>query len=382
MKVFLIIPNLPENIEEIKGGIYSATINLANSLSASGINTFIITFHSEVKKPYVKIINENLRIYFDNEGDWKFHSLNFLLSVPLKLKRYIKEHKPDILHYELGGSFLFARVTNSFRNKSLLTIHGIPLAELGTIDNLPKKINYWFNGWAERFFAPRYLIHLSSFSKRFFDGIWHKKYVGTKIPNAIPDDYFLIDPLKETKNRIVTVGVIDDNKNQLLLLEALKVLHDQNKKFSLTIVGGYRDASFEILINEKVKELGLSNVVHFRGWCVQAEIAEILANSDILAVCSKHESLPMVLAEAMAASRCVIASAVGGIPEMVEDGVTGVLFESQNLDQLVEKLGSLYNNHEVVLKLAKDANLKATEVYKASSVVKRTVEFYNKILSD
>lgn len=382
MKVFLIIPNLPENIDEIKGGIYSATINLANSLSASGINTFIITFHSGVKKPYIKIINENLRIYFDNEGGWKLHSLNFLLSVPLKLRRYIKEHNPDILHYELGGSFLFARVINPFRHKSLLTIHGIPLAELATIDSLSKRINYWFNGWAERFFAPRYLIHLSSFSKRFFDSVWHKKYIGTKIPNAIPDDYFLIDPLSETKNRIVIVGVIDDNKNQLLLLEALKVLHDQNKKFSLTIVGGYRDASFESLINQKVQELGLSTAVQFKGWCVQAEIMEILANSDILAVCSKHESLPMVLAEAMAASRCVIASAVGGIPEMVEDGVTGLLFESQNLDQLVEKLSLLYDNHEFVLQLAKDGNVKATEVYKASSVVKRTVEFYNKILSD
>jgi glycosyltransferase involved in cell wall biosynthesis len=382
MKVFLIIPNLPENIEEIKGGIYSATINLANSLSASGTDTVIITFHSEVKKPYKKVISETLTIYFEKEGEWRFHSLNFLLSVPFKLKRYIKEHQPDILHYELGGSFLFARFTNSFRRKSLLTIHGIPLAELETIDNLPKRINYWFNGWAERFFAPRYLIHLSSFSKRFFDSVWHKKYIGTKIPNAIPDDYFLINPLTETRNRIVAVGVIDDNKNQLLLLEALKLLHKQGKDFSLTIVGGYRDTTFEVLVNQKVQELELGNMVEFKGWCAQEEIAEILSNSDILAVCSKHESLPMVLAEGMAASRCVIASAVGGIPEMVEDGVTGILFESQNLDQLVEKLGLLYDNHELVLQLGNSAHIKATEVYKASAVVKRTIEFYNQILSD
>lgn len=382
MKVFLIIPNLPENIEEIKGGIYSATINLANSLSSAGVDTVIITFHTGVKKAYRKVVNEKLTIYFEREGIWSFHSLNFLLSVPFKLKKYIREHNPDIIHYELGGSFLFARFTNSLRKKTLLTIHGIPLAELETIDNFPKRINYLFNGWAERLFAPRYLIHLSAFSKRFFDGVWHKKYIGTMIPNAIPDVYFSIEPLKETKNRIVIVGVIDDNKNQLLLFEALKRLHDEGKDFSLTIVGGYRDASYEEIVIKKLKELDLLHTVEFKGWCAQAEIVEILSNSDILAVCSKHESLPMVLAEAMAASRCVIASAVGGIPEMIQDGVNGLLFEPQNPDHLVEKLGTLYNNHELVLQLGKAGNQQATEKYKASSVVKRTVEFYNQILSD
>lgn len=381
MKVLLVIPNLPEKMADIKGGIYSATSNLARALSSEKIQTSVVSFNSGIKEPYSNKVNDYLTIYYEPEGALPFHALNFLFSVPFRMKKYIRLLKPDILHYELGGAFLFARLFHTGDVKTVLTIHGIPLAEIKTIKKAKKRLNYLFHGWTERLLAPPYLVHLSDFSRSFFNQHWHKKYKGELIPNAVPESYFSVPALSVMNNRIVCIGVIDENKNQLLLFEAIHALRMKGKAFNVTVVGGYRDPNYEAVVTALVNKLALSDLVEFRGWCTQEEIVTILSDSSILTVTSLHESLPMVIAEAMAASRCVVASAVGGIPEMIEDGVTGLLFESENLSALVHKLEMLHDNHELVQSLATNGHQQAKFKYSSTAVAKRTIEFYKHILS-
>jgi len=381
MKVLLVIPNLPQNLSDIKGGIYSATSNLAHALSSEKIHTSVVSFNSDVKEPYSNDINDYLKIYYEPEGSWIFHSLNFFFSVPSRMKKHIRLIQPDILHYELGGSFLLSRVFHSKSVKTVLTIHGIPLSEIETINNFKKKINYLFNGWMERIFMPPYVIHLSNFSRSFFHQNWYKKYIGELIPNAIPETYFSVLPLESVSNHIVCIGVIDENKNQILLFEAIHALRKRGINFKVTVVGGYRDPNYESVVTGVINKLDLSDLVNFEGWCTQDEICSILTDSSILVVTSLHESLPMVIAEAMAASRCVVASAVGGIPEMLEDGVTGLLFESENITELENKLELLHDNPQLVLKLGSNGHQKAKMKYSSVAVAQRTINFYKQILN-
>ena len=111
---------------------------------------------------------------------------------------------------------------------------------------------------------------------------------------------------------------------------------------------------------------------------MQGKLLKFIENTDILVVSSKHESLPMVIAESMAAGKVVVASAVGGIPEMIKDGVDGYLFNLEDPDSLANILEGLYDNNEKIQEISKKAVLTA-ERYNAINVAEKTIEFYKRM---
>lgn len=103
---------------------------------------------------------------------------------------------------------------------------------------------------------------------------------------------------------------------------------------------------------------------------------KFIEEADILVVSSKHESLPMVIAESMAAGKTVIASAVGGIPEMIDHGVDGYLFHLSGPDELSGILADLYNNPEKIRMSSARAKQTALEKYDCVNVARKTLAFY------
>jgi len=90
----------------------------------------------------------------------------------------------------------------------------------------------------------------------------------------------------------------------------------------------------------------------------------------------------MVIAEAMAASKVVVASSVGGIPEMINDGIDGFLYNLKNPYELVEILENLYKNDKKIYQIKNEAKIAAMKKYNARNVAKKTIDFYKKVLSN
>jgi len=135
--------------------------------------------------------------------------------------------------------------------------------------------------------------------------------------------------------RLISVGRISPEKGYFGLLEALASLAQQGQAFTLTVVG---DGPAMNATRARVADLRLENRVTFAGALGEDDALAQIAAADVLVLPSLMEGLPVVLIEAMALGKAVIASRVAGIPELVEDGVSGLLFTPSDWDDLQARL--------------------------------------------
>jgi glycosyltransferase involved in cell wall biosynthesis len=138
---------------------------------------------------------------------------------------------------------------------------------------------------------------------------------------------------------IVSVGNLRKVKDQQTLIHAAHLLHQQGSNFHLLLVGdGQRRAALEQLS----RDLHLADYITFMGR--RADVSAILADADIKVLSSRSEGLPAAIMEAMAARLPVVATAVGGVPELVQDGITGLLVPPDDAPALADALAILLAN--------------------------------------
>ena len=131
--------------------------------------------------------------------------------------------------------------------------------------------------------------------------------------------------------RLVCVARMSSEKGHGILLQAAAQLASQSIEFELALVG---DGPLRSTLEIQARELGIADRVHFLGWKTGAEVrAEILA-SRVLVLPSFVEGLPVVAMEAFALNRPVIATWVGGVPELVEANRSGWLVPAGSVDDL------------------------------------------------
>ena len=135
---------------------------------------------------------------------------------------------------------------------------------------------------------------------------------------------------------IGTVGRLNEVKRQDLLLRAFATVRPRVPSARLLLVGdGPRRAELETL----AAEIGVSDAVRFAGY--QARPERCLKVMDVFALTSRMEGLPLAILEAWAAGLPVVASAVGGVPDLIDDGRNGLLFPSGDEPRLTLLLGEL-----------------------------------------
>jgi glycosyltransferase involved in cell wall biosynthesis len=376
MKVLVIIPEFPLNLENIQGGVSSALSNLLYGFSHSDITVTVVSFNRNIKKLIVINYSPNIEINYVPEGKFP-HVFNFLFKGSFVIKKYIRQFNPDIVHYAMSGYILLTKVFGLSGKVYLVTVHGIAFLEAKQKKELKQKLVCYTNGIVEKLLCPKNIIHISKYSLSLFN---KKKDIITIIPNAIHPGYFKL-PLKiVTNNKLVFVGGIEANKNILYLLKTLKVLVQKNFLFSLDVLGDYIDAAYKQEVISFIQENKLEKYITFHGWVNQQRLQQVLTQSDILIVCSKQETLPMVIAEAMSAGKVVVCSTAGGIPEMVNHQNNGYLYANVEVENLVSILENLYNNNTLVQKIQSRAREKAMAAYCSSEVAQKTISFYKLLL--
>ncbi|RYI18788.1 MAG: colanic acid biosynthesis glycosyltransferase WcaL [Acetobacteraceae bacterium] len=135
--------------------------------------------------------------------------------------------------------------------------------------------------------------------------------------------------------RVAFVGRLDPVKGALLLIEAMATVLKSHPDATLTLAG---DGPARSGAEAKAKDLGIDHAVHFAGFMTQGQVADLLANSDMLVLPSFAEGLPVVYMEALASRIPVVASRVAGVPELVEDGVTGYTIPPGDVDTLANRM--------------------------------------------
>jgi colanic acid/amylovoran biosynthesis glycosyltransferase len=187
---------------------------------------------------------------------------------------------------------------------------------------------------------------------------WDKMHV---VRCGIPFDRVPIrEPRENGAATIICVGRMSPEKGQAGLLRAFARLRRSRPDLKLRLVGdGSERGSLEALASE----LGVAGAVTFAGRLSEAETLAEIARSDLLALPSLMEGLPIVLMEAMAVGVPVVASRVAGIPELVEDGATGLLFPPSDWGALAAAIERLLGDEALYAAVVKRAQRKVRDEF-------------------
>lgn len=139
----------------------------------------------------------------------------------------------------------------------------------------------------------------------------------------------------QSEPRLVCVARLGEQKGHLLLLEASARLKKEGMDFQLVLVG---DGPMRRQIETRIHELNLEDRVRLTGWVSEKKVREAIVGSRALLLPSFAEGLPVVLMEALALGRPVVATYVAGIPELVESGANGWLVPAGSVDAFAEAM--------------------------------------------
>lgn len=147
--------------------------------------------------------------------------------------------------------------------------------------------------------------------------------------------------------RIICVASLLEVKGHTYLIHACKQLLDRGLKFTCHLVG---EGNYRKRIENEIKQLGLEDCVILHGACTQSHVYDLLVSSDIFVLASvftsrgAREGIPVSMMEAMAVGIPIVASNISGIPELVENGVSGFLISPGNINELAERISCLIND--------------------------------------
>ena len=348
--------------------------------------TKYLSHRTDVELHLVTIGNENKQIESDNLNVYmikKSFPLPFSIpSLVWRLRRKIIEINPEIVHAQ--GSFApYSTAAALVRNKypTLLTVHGIVAREL----KFYKGFNFIFSILIqilnERFVLSKILnIIVCSPQMKVLVRKMTKSKVQV-IQNGIDlEDIRNIQPHHKSIEppSILYVGGLSKVKGIDVLLNAVPIIRKKNPNLHIYIAGSGTE---EGNLKKVVKKLNLEETVKFLGFISGDEKYSYYKSVDVCVFPSRYESFGIVLLEAMACGKPVVASNVGGIPFVVEDGKTGLLFESGNVEDLAEKVIFLLQNEELRKKMG-EAGRERARGFTWERSAEMTMDVYKEVIEN
>ena len=207
------------------------------------------------------------------------------------------------------------------------------------------------------------------------------------IPNAIPvadyargasmrEAWRASEGYKSEEVLLVSVARMYPQKDHVSLIKAFALVASRDDRLRLLLIG---DGPLRPKLEALVRELGLASRVRFLG--VRSDVPEILGAADIFVLPSLWEGNPLAVMEAMAAGKPVIATAVGGVPELIEDGVSGFLVPPGDIDALGEAIWRLAVGEPGLReRIGRAASQRAMERFDVSAVTREYEALYERLL--
>lgn len=194
----------------------------------------------------------------------------------------------------------------------------------------------------------------------------------------------LRQPSFKHRIRLVSVARLVEKKGIEYAIRAVARVSQKYPQIEYCVVG---DGELRPILEHLIKELGVEQQIELLGWKKKSEIIEILDRSDILIAPSvtaqngDREGIPVVLMEGMSMGLPVISTLHSGIPELVQDGVTGFLVPEKDIDALSKKINYLICHPDLVSTMGKKGHEFVNRNYNIHLLNNDLVEIYHQVLS-
>lgn len=355
MKIVQIIPELS------LAGAQTMCENLTYELIKMGHNVCVISLFTIESTIAKRLKNNGVNVYYLN----KKRGLDF--SVIIRMRKLLKSLRPDVIHTHLYVLQYVMPASWGLKVKRRVhTIHNIAKEE-----NLPiaRKINFVF--------YHLFKVIPVALSRLIQNSVLEEyKLKICQVPivfNGVPLD-LCIKKNNYTRAgdivRILHIGRYFEQKNHLDMIRAMKLVHDV---FPNAVLELYGDGPLMNNAKELIDELDAHAYIKQCGTVCSP--FQILNDSDIFILPSKYEGMPMTLIEAMGTGLPIVASDVGGIPDMIDNYHNGILC-APKIDDIADKIIGLLNNEALCEKLGRSA-LTDSQKFSAELMAERYVSIYS-----
>ena len=325
------------------GGAEKVVVQLANKFCDEYKVTVCVT---KKMGELAKELSPDVKIVAMNMGEGNNPAL---IS---KLKELIVEQEVDIVHCHDWGVYVESAlsVKKAGRAKVILTAHG-PYTQYapGLISKLKKMIRHIVERYLSKFTYK--IVAVSDSIKSYI-----KKEIGigddkvSVIHNGVQGYNYEFTTHSDKCRKLITVGRVAKIKNHRLMIDAISTVIKSIKDVRLTIVGD--GPEFEN-IKKYTNEIGLSDVVTFTGF--RTDIEELLKLHDAFLLSSHYEGISIAGLEAMSLGLPIVSTNVGGVSEMVQDGVNGLLAENNSVTDYAQCLAKLCSDDDLFEELSRSS---------------------------
>jgi glycosyltransferase involved in cell wall biosynthesis len=276
---------------------------------------------------------------------------------------WLRERRHDRMHCHFSSTvaMLAAELTGTPWS---FTIHG--QAEFDDVIGF---------GLTEKVVSASTIVSISGFARsqvlRCCDPLFWDRVV--TVPLGIDTDDYTPPPARVVgaRTEILTVGRLAPVKAQALLIDAVALLHAEGRAIRLRIVGGGPDRD---MLERHVRARQLQQVVEFTGPQPAHEVTRLYGETDIFALPSFAEGVPVVLMEAMAMEIPCVASRLMGIPELIADGVEGILVRPADVIDTARGIRLLVDDPALRTSLGRAARARVARDYSLTPNVARLAD--------
>ena len=303
MKILQVIPYF------CFGGAETMCENLTYALQDLGHDVVVVSLFGERTEISGRMEAAGVRIRYLSKKP------GLDVSVVPKLTKIFREERPDVVHTHLNVilyAVMAARLAGGI--PCVHTVHNVAKVEAeGTAQAILNRF-YYHRGWS----VPVALSPEVQRTVAEFYGLDRVPVIfnGVNLRRCIPKRaYGLGDTVS-----LLHIGRFDEQKNHAGLLQAFAKLLKTHPNCCLNLLG---DGHLRANMENYARELGIGHAVRFLG--NQSDVYPFLHNADIFLLPSKYEGMPMTIIEAMGTGLPIVASRVGGVPDMLRDGESGLL---------------------------------------------------------
>lgn len=351
------------------GGLENGLVNLINTMDSNRFSHAICCI-SQSGRNAEKLNQQDVSIFEMKKGE------RSELLMPLRLARLFKKIQIDIVHTRNWGSF--DGIIGAILARVPILIHGEHGRDMTDPDGSNKKRNFI------RKLSSYFVIHYITVSNDLREwliasvGIDEKKvqtiYNGVDTIKFNPDNKYLIrEKYGYTSKDIIigTVGRLDPVKDQQLLIKAFAQLKSKYLNIALLIIG---DGPCRENLENLTRDLGIKQNVSFLG--IRADVPELLKLMDIFVLPSIFEGISNTILEAMSIGLPVIASNVGGNPDLVVDGETGILVPREDVSALATALERYILDHATMKQHGTAGRKRAIDEFGLNRMVAQYEDMY------
>ncbi len=360
------------------GGAEWMAAHLAVHLPADQFRRGLVSLHGVRHSPIEEYLaHHGVPVYYINKRR------GFDPTTWLRLYRLLRTLQPAIVHtHQTVGRYVYPACWAARQKVVVHTIHSIASGEIAS--------RFWrrFQAWAyQRGVLPVSIAQ--EVTRTFIEE--YGRMPAAEIPNAIPTDRYTPNPARRAAWRrqyevpadalvFTCVAGLRPLKNHRLLLQAFAHASSHLADALLLLVGppDRLDPAYAESLQSLAQELGLGHRVRFLG--SRSDVPDILRASDVFVLSSDYEGNPLSVLEAMAAGLPVISTAVGGVPELVQHGTTGLLVPAGDAHALAEAITQLGRDADQRAAMGQAARQTALERFDVHAMSIAYANFYKKLL--